>query len=448
MAEKVFLVHGWSVKETTTYQALHLKLAAEGFDLSDVFLGRYVSLDDEVTVADLAKGLHITLRERLGKGAWKGSFHFVTHSTGALVVKEWLANHYKGKCAADRALRNIVFLAGPHFGSRLAHHGRSMLAHAVLGGDTGNKILDALELGSPFSWENNGAWMNESLWRGRGVNAFCLIGDRVVRNSMKAAILPAGYEKGSDMVVRAAAGNLNFSRYSLDGRKGTLTKTGGISGVPFGALSQYTHSGEKNGIMNSITKRADPALPRWQNLKLITACLKVRNGQDLKVVSRLLDQATRVTRSKRPAFCQLDLNFLDETGHPVTDYCFALTERKGRGLVPSDAVAHLHKNLKSPSHLTLFLKYDSIANPQSFVMQANFSSGTPLTAYSPDPLSMEIEGEALKSFLRPDRTTQVEVLLKREPGPGLFAFLRGDSDKLHVRWNRKGETTERDLPIK
>ena len=42
MAQRVFLVHGWSVQETTTYQTLHFKLAPYGnFKLGNVYLGRY-----------------------------------------------------------------------------------------------------------------------------------------------------------------------------------------------------------------------------------------------------------------------------------------------------------------------------------------------------------------------------------------------------------------------
>ena len=45
MGETVFLVHGWSVQETTTYQALHLQLANHGYPLQEIFLGRYVTLE-------------------------------------------------------------------------------------------------------------------------------------------------------------------------------------------------------------------------------------------------------------------------------------------------------------------------------------------------------------------------------------------------------------------
>jgi hypothetical protein len=88
MADKVFLVHGWSVDETRTYQALHLKLAEHGFDLHEIFLGRYVSLDNEVEVKDIARAMHRELMRHLGRAPWTQAFHMVTHSTGALVVKQ------------------------------------------------------------------------------------------------------------------------------------------------------------------------------------------------------------------------------------------------------------------------------------------------------------------------------------------------------------------------
>lgn len=162
MAQRVFLVHGWSVQETTTYQALHRKLAQYGdFTLEEVFLGRYVSLDDRVEIRDLAKALHAALDEKLD-GNWDEPFHIITHSTGALVVRHWIARHYTGACSAGKPLRNLIFLAGPHFGSRLAHHGRSMLAHIRYLGDTGTQILKALELGSEYSWLLADAWLDPS----------------------------------------------------------------------------------------------------------------------------------------------------------------------------------------------------------------------------------------------------------------------------------------------
>ncbi|MCK4503415.1 MAG: phospholipase, partial [Desulfuromonadales bacterium] len=98
-------------------------------------------------MCDLAKALQNALTDKLGDN-WNEPFHIITHSTGALVVRHWIARHYRNEHCAAQPLQNLIFLAGPHFGSRLAHHGRSMLAHIRYLGDTGTKILNALELGS------------------------------------------------------------------------------------------------------------------------------------------------------------------------------------------------------------------------------------------------------------------------------------------------------------
>ena len=174
--QRVFLIHGWSVTETTTYQALHLKLAKQGFDLRNICLGRYVSLDDDVCIRDIARALHYALLDELKEES--GNFHIITHSTGALVARYWIANHYDDKFASKHALKNLLMLAGPHHGSRLAHHGRTMLAYIKYGSDTGRKLLEALELGSEFNWQLTADWLNGTLWRKRGIRPYCLIGDR------------------------------------------------------------------------------------------------------------------------------------------------------------------------------------------------------------------------------------------------------------------------------
>ena len=109
--ERVFLIHGWSVRSTTTYQALHLKLAEAGFDLTEVYLGRYVSLDNDIEVRDISRALHNELVRRMGPPPWTGRFHMITHSTGALVVKDWILDHYVGKVCDNKPLRNVVFMA-------------------------------------------------------------------------------------------------------------------------------------------------------------------------------------------------------------------------------------------------------------------------------------------------------------------------------------------------
>src|SRR5690349_17879847 len=74
-----------------------------------------------------------------------------------LVLRSWLTRYpeYRG------SLKHIVGIAPASYGSPLAHKGHSWLARAFKGNQelgpdflqTGARVLDALELGSRFTWD-------------------------------------------------------------------------------------------------------------------------------------------------------------------------------------------------------------------------------------------------------------------------------------------------------
>jgi hypothetical protein len=445
MKQKIFLVHGWSVQETTTYQAIHLKLAEYGFHVQDIFLGRYVSLENSVEIRDISKAMHYAIDAKLN-GRWDQPFHVITHSTGALVTKHWIVHHYREVYAEHRALENVIFLAAPHFGSRLAHHGRSMIAQGLYLGDTGKRVLEALELGSEFLWDVNEWWLDERNWKQKGIRPFNLTGDRANKDIFKSKIFPAGYEEGSDMVVRVASANLNFKRFVLEGKTLSFRETGRIEGVPFGALAAYTHSEEQHGIMNSITRNS--TRENHQALRLIIDCLRVSNDQEYAAMYQTLGQITAATRRIRPGFAQLDFRFRDEQGRPVDDYVFKLGAIVDGKELPSETVIHTHKNEITPSHFTVFIDLSKLEPHLSYFIDLNSESGSPLFNFYPDPLRMIAPETAITDIIIRDQTTQIDVILSREPSGNLFTFHRGDDPDLHVKWNRKGVITAINLGIK
>ncbi len=442
--ERVFLIHGWSVEETTTYRGLHRALAANGFDLQAIHLGRYVSLESSVEIRDIARAMHRALDECV-ESEWSEPFHIITHSTGAPVTRQWIHRHYTGRFAQKSPLRNLVFLAPPHFGSRLAHHGRSMLAQAKWRGDTGKEILTALELGSAFSWEVTGAWLDPATWKDKGIRPYCLIGDRVQRSVFASRIFPAAYEPGSDMVVRVPAANLNVARFALTARNGpSLEPKGAIEGIPFAALADYTHSGPEHGIMNSIAGDATPQ--RHLALRLILEGLRVRTPAEYAAARDRLAAETRRTRRKRPAYAQLDLRIRDEDGRPIEDFVFKLGAVVGGKRLPSKTVAHVHRNKERANHLTAFIEVKHLEPKYAYFNEIDTASGSDLYHYAPDPFVVEAPERRITEVIREDRTTQVEIVLAREPSRNLFVLHRGDDPELHVRWDRLGGITKRRLP--
>ena len=233
-----------------------------------------------------------------GHASMDYSFQRVVSQHRRAVLKEWMARWYVGSCCQHKALQNLVFLAGPHFGSRLAHHGRSMLAYVRFGGETGVRLLTSLELGSEFSWESNAKWLDPVNWKDKGVRPYCLIGDRVRRDPFKAKIFPAHFERGSDMVVRVPSGNLNFRRFKVDDSE-ELKAVADINGVPFAALADYVHSGSEDGILTSIKRRVDPAT--HLSLRLILRCLGVTDVAQYEQARKELALHTAETRQMEAA---------------------------------------------------------------------------------------------------------------------------------------------------
>lgn len=446
MAQKVFMIHGWSVRSTETYQALHLKLAEEGFELHDIHLGRYVSLENEVEIRDLSKAMHRALREEL-KDDWSRPFHFITHSTGALIVKHWILNYYKGSLTDHKALKNVVFLAAPHFGSRLAHHGRTMLAEIMELGQTGDKILESLELSSQFHWEINEQFFNKENWYEKGINFYNLIGDRVKTNLFKSKIFPAAFEQGSDMVVRVPAGNLNFTRFVFDSRNLSFTKVGEISKIPFCALAEYTHSNDDFGIMNSIKRRSTKE--KHQALRLITKCLKVSTNSQYTTIYKEFEEITKQTRTikKKQGFAQLDFRFKDDDNHPVDDYVVELGAIVKGIPKPSKTVAHIHKNKLNQSQLSVFINLKELEPHLHYFLNIKAVADSTLFNYAPNPLKLELKANTVTNIIQVDHVTQIDVILSRIPSENLFVFHAGN-DELHVTWDRSGIIKRKNKPIK
>lgn len=144
----VLTVHGWSARDTSMGKLAGF-LAGQGFAVEHVWLGGYPSMADEVHLADSARRLGQLVDEMQADGRLGPRFHVITHSTGALVVRQWLVFTYpEGGAPVD----NLLMLAPANFGSPLAVMGRSALGRLIKGFgnsfQTGTEFLHALEHGS------------------------------------------------------------------------------------------------------------------------------------------------------------------------------------------------------------------------------------------------------------------------------------------------------------
>lgn len=150
----VLIVHGWS-DNSESFQPLADFLKNNGFKPVLLWLGDYISMDDDVKVEDVAKRMHVLINEKLISGELKKPFDMIVHSTGGLVAREWITAYYLDDVASC-PLKRLVMLAPANYGSKLASMGQSLLGR-IFGGwsnwfHTGKEMLASLELSSPYLW--------------------------------------------------------------------------------------------------------------------------------------------------------------------------------------------------------------------------------------------------------------------------------------------------------
>jgi pimeloyl-ACP methyl ester carboxylesterase len=158
MAEQrnpVIFVHGYSDKGASWQR--WREILSQKLGISDALMHTctYVSLDNAVSIKDIAEAFDRALAARHGLDPGQ-PFDAVVHSTGMLVVRSWLA----GDPLRAKRLKRLIALAPATFGSPLAKQGRSWLGaifkgNKHLGPDflqAGDEILLELELASELTW--------------------------------------------------------------------------------------------------------------------------------------------------------------------------------------------------------------------------------------------------------------------------------------------------------
>ena len=150
---QVVILHGWS-DNWDSFGPLANFLKAQGFQILDLFLANYKSMDDDVSIEDAAKAMQAAVEAKIADKELKPPFDLIVHSTGGLVARTWLAAYCAGMTPEQMPVQRLVMIAPANFGSKLADVGQTILGRVVKGWDhgfhTGKLMLDGLALGSPF----------------------------------------------------------------------------------------------------------------------------------------------------------------------------------------------------------------------------------------------------------------------------------------------------------
>ncbi len=306
------IIHGWS-DESKSFARLGQRIATDlGVTPTEIRLGDWISMNDEVTLPDVAAALGMAWSHH-GLPTAPRSVDLVVHSTGALVVREWMTRYHTPQSVP---IHRLLMLAPANFGSPLAHKGRSFIGRAIKGWgeprfQTGKKILKALELGSPYTYElaHRDLFGIKKPWYGAGrILCTVLVGDAGYKG-----IASIANEDGSDGTVRISTANLNGAKITLQlDEKNEAVRfdlQAPLGEIAFGIVAGENHS----TIALKDTGPINPLSP-----ELIMRALTVEDEGWSEWIASLAQQTRGGGEDTR--FQNTVIRLHDQLGHKVPDY--------------------------------------------------------------------------------------------------------------------------------
>ncbi|MCF6268861.1 MAG: hypothetical protein L3J41_04050 [Melioribacteraceae bacterium] len=430
----LIFVHGWSVTDTETYgqlpEALEINAPLElELNIQHIYLGRYISFHDEVTVDDIARAFEKARKDLFGED---GEFSCITHSTGGPVIRAWVERFYGADNLSSLPLKHLIMLAPANHGSSLAQLGKARIGRIkswFQGIEPGQGVLNWLELGSHEQRTLNLAWLDYKT-ANNGFFPVVITGETIDKklydylNSYTA-------EKGSDGVVRVTSANLNYRYIHLKQNTSLpkLTLHDNDDSLPIYPLEQNgdikiplqrcalevipkaSHSGEAKGIMRSVTKRNSKNKPI---VKSVLESLQVNNTQDYEVlVNKMQMRMAKVQYQSK--YTMIVVRVSDNQGNEITDYdLFFLAGNEYRmDKLPKGFFVDRQKNRINSCHLTYYLndtKMNNIVDGKiGFRVVARPSEG--FAYYSPG--EFRSESISVTDLLIGNETLLLDIELKR-----------------------------------
>ncbi len=440
MAKHIVIVHGWS-DEGKSFKNMASNIAQWSEKPPVVInIADWISLQDKVTYADIAVAMQRAwLKLKLPTDP--RSVDVVTHSTGALVVRDWMTRFYRSDSVP---IHRFVMLAPANFGSPLAHKGRSFIGRVVKGwnkflGQTGTEILKGLELGSPYTVNlaKKDLFSNET-WYGSGkILATVLVGN-VGYDGVEAI----ANEDGSDGTVRISTANLNCALLQLpldsnqkatDGWK--LLKSKGE--IAFGIIDQENHS-------TIVLKNGGPKNP--QTLSLIQRALTVED-QAFVVSNGSFSWQTEIRAGdpfvvdRSPSYMNLVAHTSDNLGQDVSDYFLQIyrkinTDRKFEKEIYENVFRSVHAYEDNTAYRSLYISVKDLMDIIGrYTIDTLYLSITAQPVFDPpqNPVGyrsisasyadgLPISKKEIPTFFTAHQTLIAEVIIERQINDAVFDF--------------------------
>ncbi len=477
----IVLIHGYSTEgKASSPEEIYGTLPAQlrkifgSSKVVDINLSRWISLNDGIAIDDISFAMDRALQSARYKKLLSTGFHVVIHSTGALVVRNWI-RRFSPK---PSPVENLVYLAGANFGSGLAHIGRGQLSRwgrlLFMGTGRGIQVLDELEFGSSKSLDLHLHFLKpqNDMYDDYQVQEFCAIGSQTLQ-ALRAVPIRYVKEDSSDNTVRTSAGNLNFNyitvspksaaykialkdlKAQIDSREEGkdlpaqyyVFNLDGLAEkrrtVPFALLYETSHFGEKIGIVSGIKnrRRVMPLIEEALSTSYdATAYEKIAKNW-AAVSATTLNRASRLTRkpmewdrqAQYEGHAQLIFRVRDQYGDDVKDYdiTFNTKARKKDENRLELMIEDKHVNKVHPGTITFYLRLQKIKKKVIVDQLKKITARLHLeiTAFEKEskdidylPLKIDLSPDQQRQILQPFRTTLIDVTLLRLPSEKVFAM--------------------------
>lgn len=326
MEQRTVIIHGWS-DVGASFQKLKLFLQSELQSIvDDIYFYDYESREDNVTYNDVAYGLHTQLIEQ-GLLNQDGSSNFelniIVHSTGGLVIRHWLTSFYFKSQTLQCPIKRIVMLAPANFGSPLAKAGKSFIGALATAKkdlldmadffETGQQILDGLELGSSFQWQlaHKDLLSAVNFYSPDTIQTTVLVGIEDYKDLMRSFV----NKPGTDGTIVISGAPLDVVKFKLDfaNAKYSWLSDQSISQIAFGVFPKVNHSSIVDSAATSKSLVANAILTAFQT----------KTSADFEKLKLELAETTAQTYKKYPKipkYEQFLVHAVDDFGLGLSDF--------------------------------------------------------------------------------------------------------------------------------
>lgn len=439
----IVIIHGWSDHSASFKNLAEMLTKKFGRDVHTIDLADYDSMNDKITIPDLSIKMQDAWTA-IGLPTDPKSVDAITHSTGGLVIRDWITRYFK---AGEAPIKNLVMLAPPNFGSPLAHKGTSFIGRIIKGFvpnnpdeffQVGADILKNLELASPYTWDMalKDRFDPNNIYYGAD-KILCTV---LVGNTGFTGISAAANEEGSDGAARVSAANLNCAYVDADflndPKNPVYTYQASYGATAFGILDGVNH--------DSIILK-DPNNPNRDVIfDKIVAGLTIDDAGFGDWINKLEDDNETILEkysagsdSYKHSFQNITFLVVDDMGNKIADYFIEFyVEDDDKNVIAElfhgNAIRNVHAYGDNPAFRCLLIDYSllekeidktweglkiSLTATPEFIKNRRVGYRT----FADDDIGgIKIQKVGLDKFFKGNQTVLFQIKLKRERSSDIF----------------------------